>query len=153
VFSCTPNQLSASIMNWTGGRLHRHSNAGSSLKHKQEQHFAKIKKNLLAGKRRISPRQPSLDRIRQFHGVDGNSHSKGSDTQKTFSQKEKNHINLRENTQGPHDHCADATTKSQNLRRQSHIRSHTKIEYHFSLQCVSEFQKTISTAQPRSSDP
>ncbi|KAG9236380.1 hypothetical protein BJ875DRAFT_456540 [Amylocarpus encephaloides] len=54
-------------MNWTGGRLQRHSNASDTAKHRQQQHFAKVKTNLLAGKKRSPPKHPNLDRIREHY--------------------------------------------------------------------------------------
>jgi hypothetical protein len=43
-------------MNWTGGRLSRHSrNANSSLIHRQKQHFAKARINHLNGPQKTSP--------------------------------------------------------------------------------------------------
>jgi hypothetical protein len=43
-------------MNWTGGRLSRHSRKkGDSLVHKQKQHFAKVRSNLFHGNAKRSP--------------------------------------------------------------------------------------------------
>ncbi|KAF4629815.1 hypothetical protein G7Y89_g8327 [Cudoniella acicularis] len=47
-------------MNWTGGRLQRHSGAAGTLKNRQQQHFARIKANLLNGKKK-SPRKTSAN--------------------------------------------------------------------------------------------
>ncbi|CAG8979344.1 hypothetical protein HYALB_00002470 [Hymenoscyphus albidus] len=58
-------------MNWTGGAKQRHSNAAGSLKHRQQQHFAKVKANPLAGKKQSPRKHPNVDRLRQLH--EGNS--------------------------------------------------------------------------------
>lgn len=42
-------------MNWTGGRLSRHSNAKHSLRARQKQHFAKVQANLRNGPKKPSP--------------------------------------------------------------------------------------------------
>ena len=44
-------------MNWTGGRLQRHSrnSAGKSLNYTQKQHFAKVRSRLQTGQRAVSP--------------------------------------------------------------------------------------------------
>ncbi|KAH8687809.1 hypothetical protein BGZ60DRAFT_425669 [Tricladium varicosporioides] len=46
-------------MNWTGGRLQRHSGSAGALKNKQQQHFARFKANLL-NERKSSPTKRSL---------------------------------------------------------------------------------------------
>ncbi|KAH6683258.1 hypothetical protein B0J14DRAFT_575512 [Halenospora varia] len=46
-------------MNWTGGRLQRHSGSAGTLKNKQQQHFARVKANLLNGRKK-SPAKGSL---------------------------------------------------------------------------------------------
>lgn len=49
-------------MNWTGGRLQRHSrnSAGKSLSYTQKQHFAKVRSRLQNGPRAVSPLNFSL---------------------------------------------------------------------------------------------
>lgn len=49
-------------MNWTGGRLQRHSrnSAGKSLTYTQKQHFAKVRSKLQTGPRAVSPLDFSL---------------------------------------------------------------------------------------------
>ncbi len=49
-------------MNWTGGRLQRHSrnSAGKSLSYAQKQHFAKVRSKLQHGPRAVSPLDFSL---------------------------------------------------------------------------------------------
>jgi hypothetical protein len=42
-------------MNWTGGRLSRHSNAKRTLRARQKQHFAKVQANLRNGTKKPSP--------------------------------------------------------------------------------------------------
>ena len=54
-------------MNWTGGRLSRHSrNANGSLTQRQKQHFAKVRSNLLNGPQKRSPIKWSI-----FNKVEG----------------------------------------------------------------------------------
>jgi hypothetical protein len=99
-------------MNWTGGRLQRHSKAGNSLKHKQEQHFAKVKKNFLSG-RKTTSKQPSLDHIRQLHEVQDDSRSDDFDARRIFSPNENNNPDSEDDSQ-----------VSRKKHRQSNIRAH-----------------------------
>jgi hypothetical protein len=101
-------------MNWTGGRLQRHSKAGNSLKHKQEQHFAKVKKNLLSGGRKSTSKQPNLDRMRQLHEVQRDSGSDALEARGGFSLEGNNDTNLRN----------DSQLSRENLRRQSDMSAH-----------------------------
>lgn len=55
-------------MNWTGGRLSRHSRACGSLNQRQKQHFAKVQNNLRDGTKKRSPLKVSIfDRIEVHH--------------------------------------------------------------------------------------
>jgi hypothetical protein len=47
-------------MNWTGGRLSRHSNEKGALRARQKQHFAKVQANLRSGTKKQSPLKFSL---------------------------------------------------------------------------------------------
>jgi hypothetical protein len=61
-------------MNWTGGRLSRHSrNANSSLNQRQKQHFAKVRSGLLNGPQKRSPMRWSI-----FEKDDGTARVEGS---------------------------------------------------------------------------
>lgn len=42
-------------MNWTGGRLSRHSGTSNSVKDRQRQHFAKVQQSLRSGPKKHSP--------------------------------------------------------------------------------------------------
>lgn len=47
-------------MNWTGGRLSRHSNEKGALRARQKQHFARVQANLRSGTKKQSPLKFSL---------------------------------------------------------------------------------------------
>lgn len=54
-------------MNWTGGAKQRHSNGAGSSRHHQQQHFAKVKATILAGKKQSPRKHPDLDRLCELH--------------------------------------------------------------------------------------
>ncbi|CZR53158.1 uncharacterized protein PAC_03036 [Phialocephala subalpina] len=52
--------LTTHAMNWTGGRLQRHSNAADNVKQRQKQHFARVQQNLRCAPKFKSPAKWSV---------------------------------------------------------------------------------------------
>ncbi|PBP20108.1 hypothetical protein BUE80_DR008757 [Diplocarpon rosae] len=103
-------------MNWTGGRLQRHSTAKSSAAQRQKQHFARVKQNLCS---RGSAIKTSPNHIPGFESRDRRQRPRGQSvlSRTTSVSREKSQPNQRHNvSELRHSHSAQRPTSNYSSR-------------------------------------